>query len=142
MLRTFNCGIGMIAVVEPREADEVTHVLKREGETVVQLGEVVAAAKGSRASTYSGAARPAWLTTMARKRVAVLISGRGSNMVALIEAAKDPAYPAEIVARGFQRSRLRRGLQRAAAAGIATAVVDHRIRQGPRGLRARAAERA
>ena len=33
---------------------------------------------------------------MARKRVAILISGRGSNMVALIEAAKDPAYPAEI----------------------------------------------
>ncbi|RCS23143.1 phosphoribosylglycinamide formyltransferase [Phyllobacterium salinisoli] len=35
---------------------------------------------------------------MTRKRVAVLISGRGSNMSALIEACKDPAYPAEIVA--------------------------------------------
>ena len=34
---------------------------------------------------------------MARKRVAVLISGRGSNMASLIEAARDPAYPAEIV---------------------------------------------
>ncbi len=34
---------------------------------------------------------------MARKRVAVLISGRGSNMAALIEAAKAPDYPAEIV---------------------------------------------
>ena len=33
---------------------------------------------------------------MARKRVAILISGRGSNMVALIEAAKDQTYPAEI----------------------------------------------
>ena len=33
---------------------------------------------------------------MARKRVAILISGRGSNMVALIDAAKDAAYPAEI----------------------------------------------
>ncbi|GGA92493.1 phosphoribosylglycinamide formyltransferase [Brucella endophytica] len=33
-----------------------------------------------------------------KKRVAVLISGRGSNMSALIEACKDPAYPAEIVA--------------------------------------------
>lgn len=31
-----------------------------------------------------------------RKRVAVLISGRGSNMAALIAAAKDPAYPAKI----------------------------------------------
>ncbi|PRD45933.1 phosphoribosylglycinamide formyltransferase [Phyllobacterium phragmitis] len=35
---------------------------------------------------------------MMKKRVAVLISGRGSNMTALIEACKDPAYPAEIVA--------------------------------------------
>ena len=33
---------------------------------------------------------------MARKRIAVLISGRGSNMAALIDAASDPAYPAEI----------------------------------------------
>ena len=33
MLRTFNCGIGMIAVVEPRAADTVAAVLKREGET-------------------------------------------------------------------------------------------------------------
>ena len=33
MLRTFNCGIGMIAVVEPRAADAVAAVLTREGET-------------------------------------------------------------------------------------------------------------
>lgn len=34
---------------------------------------------------------------MTRKRVAILISGRGSNMSALIEAARDPDYPAKIV---------------------------------------------
>ena len=34
---------------------------------------------------------------MARKRVVILISGRGSNMSALIEAAGDPGYPVEIV---------------------------------------------
>jgi phosphoribosylglycinamide formyltransferase-1 len=34
---------------------------------------------------------------MSRKRVAILISGRGSNMAALIEAAKAPGFPAEIV---------------------------------------------
>ena len=33
---------------------------------------------------------------MKRKRVAILISGRGSNMAALIEAAKDKNYPAEV----------------------------------------------
>lgn len=35
--------------------------------------------------------------TASRKKTAVLISGRGSNMEALIRAAKDPEYPAEIV---------------------------------------------
>ena len=34
---------------------------------------------------------------MSKKRVAILISGRGSNMSALIEAARDPDYPAQIV---------------------------------------------
>ncbi len=52
MLRTFNCGIGMIAVVEPAAADQVANVLRREGETVVRLGEVVRA-KGARVS-YTG----------------------------------------------------------------------------------------
>ena len=62
---------------------------------------------------------------MARKRVAILISGRGSNMVALIEAAKDDAYPAEI-ALVISNEPDAVGLQRAGAAGIRTAVVDHR----------------
>lgn len=62
---------------------------------------------------------------MPRKRVAVLISGRGSNMVALIEAARDPAYPAEIVV-VLSNDPSAQGLQRAAAANIATSVVDHR----------------
>jgi phosphoribosylglycinamide formyltransferase-1 len=61
---------------------------------------------------------------MAKKRVAVLISGRGSNMVALIEAAKDPNFPAEIALVLSNRSDAP-GLVRARADGIATAVVDH-----------------
>ena len=115
MLRTFNCGIGMIAVVEARAADKVAAILKREGERVVQLGELVAAAKGKPRVTYTG--RLEHLEPMARKRVAILISGRGSNMVALIEAAKDPAYPAEI-ALVVSNEPAAEGLQRAAAAGI------------------------
>jgi phosphoribosylglycinamide formyltransferase 1 len=60
-----------------------------------------------------------------RKRVAVLISGRGSNMTALIEAAKDPTYPAEI-ALVVSNNPEAGGLARAQAAGIPIAVVDHR----------------
>jgi phosphoribosylglycinamide formyltransferase 1 len=61
---------------------------------------------------------------MSRKRVAVLISGRGSNMAALIEAAKDKKYPAEIVLVASNRPDAA-GLEAARAAGIAIKVVDH-----------------
>ena len=59
---------------------------------------------------------------MARLRVGVLISGRGSNLQALIDAAADPAYPAEIV---LVISNLPEalGLQRAAQAGIARQII-------------------
>ena len=57
--------------------------------------------------------------------VAVLISGRGSNLQALIDACADSAYPAEI---GLVVSNVpgAAGLDRAAAAAIATETIDHR----------------
>jgi len=61
---------------------------------------------------------------MTKKRVGVLISGRGSNMAALIGAAKEEAYPAQIVLVLSNRPAAA-GLASARAAGIATAVVDH-----------------
>lgn len=62
---------------------------------------------------------------MTRLRVAVLVSGRGSNLQALLDAAADPAFPAEIAAvisncAGVQ------ALERAAAAGVPAEVVSHR----------------
>ncbi|MHB2166233.1 phosphoribosylglycinamide formyltransferase [Alsobacter sp. R-9] len=60
-----------------------------------------------------------------RRRVAILISGRGSNMTALLDAARDPAFPAEPVLVLSNRPGAA-GLDRAAAAGVATAVVDHK----------------
>lgn len=60
---------------------------------------------------------------MARKRVAILISGRGSNMAALIAAASAADYPAEIVLVIASRADAG-GLALAAMAGIPTAVVD------------------
>jgi len=53
MLRTFNCGIGMVAIVAKKDVAAVTAVLKREGETVVQLGDVVPAS-GDVQVRYSG----------------------------------------------------------------------------------------
>src|SRR5262245_54932407 len=62
---------------------------------------------------------------MARKRVAVLISGRGSNMLSLIEAAKVKDYPAEIALVISNRADAA-GLALARKEGMPTAVVDHR----------------
>jgi len=62
---------------------------------------------------------------MRRVRTAVLISGRGSNMEALLRAAADPAWPAEIVLVLANRPDAG-GLELAAAAGVETAVIDHR----------------
>jgi phosphoribosylglycinamide formyltransferase-1/phosphoribosylamine--glycine ligase/phosphoribosylglycinamide formyltransferase/phosphoribosylformylglycinamidine cyclo-ligase len=60
-----------------------------------------------------------------RVKTAVLISGRGSNMEALIAAAKDEAYPAEI-ALVLSNNPDALGLQTAAAAGIEALAIDHR----------------
>ena len=61
---------------------------------------------------------------MAHKRVAILISGRGSNMGALIEAASTRGYPAEIVLVVSNRAEAP-GLKLAKSKSIATATVDH-----------------
>jgi phosphoribosylglycinamide formyltransferase-1 len=61
---------------------------------------------------------------MSRRRVAILISGRGSNMSALIEAARDQDYPAEIVLVLSNRPGAE-GLARAAEGGIPTQTIDH-----------------
>jgi phosphoribosylglycinamide formyltransferase 1 len=65
----------------------------------------------------------------ARRRTAILISGRGSNMGALIKAARAPDFPAEI-ALVLSNKSAAGGLSLARQAGIATAVVDHKIYAG------------
>ncbi len=68
---------------------------------------------------------------MTKSRVAVLISGRGSNMLALLEAAKQPSYPAEIALVLSNRPQAP-GLELAHSAGVATCAVDHAAHGGDR----------
>ncbi len=53
LLRTFNCGIGMIAIVQADAVDEVMDVFASSGETVALLGEVIPAA-GEHRVVYNG----------------------------------------------------------------------------------------
>ncbi len=66
---------------------------------------------------------------MTRLRTAILISGRGSNMDALIAASKDPSFPADVALVLSNRPDAP-GLAKAKAAGVATAAVDHKIYAG------------
>lgn len=65
MARTFNCGVGMVAVVAPDQADAVAAGLEAEGETVFRIGAIQA---GTRGCTVAGpaevwSARSAWSAT-------------------------------------------------------------------------------
>ncbi|MDE2581271.1 MAG: phosphoribosylglycinamide formyltransferase [Rhodospirillales bacterium] len=60
-----------------------------------------------------------------KRRVAVLVSGRGSNLAALLAAAQHPGYPAEIALVIANRAEAG-GLAHAAAAGVAGRVIAHR----------------
>lgn len=64
-------------------------------------------------------------TAMTRKRVGILISGRGSNMMSLIAACGQPDFPAEIALVVSNRPEAP-GLQRATEAGIKAVAIDHK----------------
>src|SRR5688572_15699614 len=62
---------------------------------------------------------------MSRKRLGILISGRGSNMEALLRAAQDPAWPAEpVVVISNKPDAL--GLDKARSFGVPALAVDHK----------------
>lgn len=67
MARTFNCGIGMVAVVRPDDADEVIQKLESAGETVFRIGAIGEGPRGCtvRGSTETWSARSDWSATHA-----------------------------------------------------------------------------
>ncbi|MBE2276858.1 MAG: phosphoribosylformylglycinamidine cyclo-ligase [Rhodobacteraceae bacterium] len=55
LLKTFNCGIGMVLAVEPNRADEIEKLLAEAGETVARLGRIVPATAEGTTVIYKGA---------------------------------------------------------------------------------------
>ncbi len=85
-----------------------------------------AAARGMAArGVPAGPTLPAAMQAQAHKRIVILISGRGSNMEAIVQRCAEQRWPAQVVAVVANRPDAA-GLAFAASRGIATAVVDHK----------------
>uniref|UniRef100_A0A8D3CSH9 Trifunctional purine biosynthetic protein adenosine-3 n=1 Tax=Scophthalmus maximus TaxID=52904 RepID=A0A8D3CSH9_SCOMX len=108
MARTFNCGLGAVLVVLQAHEEAWIPPVESWG------GELNNGCHGDIS------------TPRKRTRVAVLISGTGTNLQALIEQAKRPSSAAEIVVVISNRPGVQ-GLKRASLAGIQTRVVDHKL---------------
>lgn len=141
MARTFNCGLGAVLVVSPVNAPRVLLELQQQEEAWLvgslvhrPLGAEPVFVRNLKQSLLHGgssvaaepAARQNGNTQQKKTRVAVLISGTGTNLQALIEQAKRPSSSAEIVVVISNRPGVQ-GLKRASLAGIQTRVVDHKL---------------
>uniref|UniRef100_A0A3Q3L4C8 Trifunctional purine biosynthetic protein adenosine-3 n=2 Tax=Mastacembelus armatus TaxID=205130 RepID=A0A3Q3L4C8_9TELE len=141
--RTFNCGLGAVLVVGPQDAQSVLRQVQAHEEAWIvgslahkQPGAEPVVLRNLKHSLLN--AEPSYRgeseteqndgcsTPHKRTRVAVLISGTGTNLQALIEQAKRPSSSAEIVLVISNRPGVE-GLRRASLAGIQTRVVDHKL---------------
>ena len=119
LARTFNCGIGMVAIVAPGDEDRIAQILERHGERVTTIGRVEPRGDGpgTRIAGIGGG--------VARLKVGVLISGRGSNLASLIDACALHDFPAEISLVISNRADAR-GLAYAKRANIPSRIIPHR----------------
>ncbi|KAK4873867.1 hypothetical protein RN001_013227 [Aquatica leii] len=133
MLRTFNCGIGGVLITKKEDALSVLNSLKVEG--AVRIGEVTKRVKdGVIVHNFAKSMEPIMrpflrdVVLAPKKRVAVLISGSGTNLQALIDATRDPTKQmgTEIVL-VVSNKKDAYGLIRAQRAGILNIVIDHKM---------------
>lgn len=130
MQRTYNCGIGLILIVDPTHVQRTVESLTGHGGIII--GQVKARTQAEPqvqidATEFAQNMHRAQRTiTLPRKRVGVLVSGTGSNLQALIDATRTTSrgIGAEIVCVISNKSTAY-GLKRAEAAGIPTLVLAH-----------------
>ncbi|XP_017062447.1 LOW QUALITY PROTEIN: trifunctional purine biosynthetic protein adenosine-3 [Drosophila ficusphila] len=129
--RTYNCGLGLILVVSPTEVEDVLKELRYPQRAAV-VGEVIARKDPKKPQVVvqnfeASLARTQKILSLPRKRVAVLISGTGSNLQALIDASRDSAQGihADIVLVISNKPGVL-GLERATKAGIPSLVISHK----------------
>lgn len=126
MLRTFNCGLGMIVITGKSDAEATLGLLRSCGEPdAAVVGRLTKSVSQERVLVDNFTQQKVLSTSgVRRKRVAVLISGDGTNLQALIDHTVDPMKQSEaqvvLVVSNLPQVR---GLERAAKAGIKGVVV-------------------
>uniref|UniRef100_A0A8C8B985 ATP-grasp domain-containing protein n=1 Tax=Otus sunia TaxID=257818 RepID=A0A8C8B985_9STRI len=138
MTRTFNCGIGAVLVVQKELAQQVLKDIQRH-EAAWLIGKVVSLQKGSARVKVHNLLRALQANRSLsvhshiqgkiqtkKVKVAVLISGTGTNLEALINSTKKPNSFAQIVLVVSNKAGVE-GLRKAERAGIPTRVIDHKL---------------
>lgn len=133
MLRTFNCGLGMVVIVKRQHADQVLSEI-RQSEPNANIVGIIKKKNGQAVTVKNLDQLLKPLVTLkssndnqlSKKRVAVLISGTGSNLQSLIDHSFDPqtSSRAEIALVISNKDGVH-GLERAKRAGIQTKVISH-----------------
>ncbi|XP_065358173.1 trifunctional purine biosynthetic protein adenosine-3 [Calliphora vicina] len=131
MQRTYNCGLGMILVVDPKYEQQVLELVQfteRASKVgVVKQRQSLTAPQVIVDNFEKCLEKTKRAINTPRKRVAVLISGSGTNLQALINASKDSSQylNSDIVLVISNKANVK-GVERAQNAGIPTVVINHK----------------
>ncbi|XP_030887261.1 trifunctional purine biosynthetic protein adenosine-3 [Leptonychotes weddellii] len=141
MVRTFNCGIGAALMVSKDLTEQILRDIKQHKEEAWVIGKVVACPEGSPrvkvknlietmqindSVLKDGTLKNHFSVQPKKARVAVLISGTGSNLQALIDSTREPGSCAHIVVVISNKAAVA-GLDKAERAGIPTRVINHKL---------------
>ncbi|KAM9201367.1 trifunctional purine biosynthetic protein adenosine-3 [Dugong dugon] len=141
MARTFNCGIGAALVVPRDLTEQILRDIQQHKEEAWVIGSVVACPADSprvkvknllesmqinRSVLENSSLENHVSVQPPRARVAVLISGTGSNLQALIDSTREPHSSAHIVVVISNKAAVA-GLDKAETAGIPTRVINHKL---------------
>lgn len=129
MLRTFNCGIGLTLIVSRNNCEKVLEHLQGTGAALIgRIKRGDTTSQKVNITNFGECLRKSQITCcMPKQRIAVLISGSGSNLQALIDATRNSAFGirGEIVFVISNKTEVF-GLERAAKAGIRSKVILHK----------------
>ncbi|VDM49392.1 unnamed protein product [Toxocara canis] len=129
MMRTFNCGLGMVFVTARQNVDAVMRLLNENGERSFIIGKTEKRSKGedhvqlvNLHKCFHGKYKRYSLLSTKKVNVAILISGAGSNMKRLIESSLKPVSKCQIAV-VISNVASAKGIETARSMGIRTKVI-------------------